>query len=222
MKLHVHALRLGPLSTNCYLVWDEDKEAVLIDAGGGASQLLEFIAAEQLHLRAIINTHGHYDHIAVNEDIVQQTGAEVMIHSDDAAYLTDVELNLAGHFAPKFSGRPANRQLADGDVIRVGTLEFLVIHTPGHTPGGICLLGEGALFSGDTLFAGNIGRSDLIGGDEVALLQSLKRRIWPLQGDVYIYPGHGPQSTLDKEKTNNRWMQVAKVLPDEESPAQSE
>jgi len=217
--MHVHAMRLGPLSTNCYLVWDDALEAVLIDAGGGATQLLEFIAAEQLHLRAIINTHGHYDHIAVNEDILQQTGAEVLIHSDDALHLTDVELNLAGHFAPRFRGKPATRLLCDGEIIRIGTLEFEVVHTPGHTPGGICLICDGALFSGDTLFAGNIGRSDLVGGNEEQLLQSLKYRIWPIQEDLHIYPGHGPQTTLAKEKANNRWMHIANTLPNEEKNA---
>lgn len=209
----MQSFRLGPLSTNCYLVWDEEKEAVLIDAGGGADKLLAFIEGQGLLLRYLINTHGHYDHIACNLEVAAETGAEILIHEDDAAYLTDIDLNLAGHFAPRFAGRAADRLLKDGETIRCGALSFQVLHTPGHTPGCICLLCGDMLFSGDTLFAGSIGRSDLIGGDGVQLLYSLKEKLWPLSDELKVYPGHNAFTELGKEKQQNSWMRKALELP---------
>ena len=204
--------RLGALSTNCYLLWDDAKEAALIDTAGKPEVLINAIRSRDFNLRYIINTHGHYDHITCNAEIAELTGASILIHEADAAALTDNNLNLAGHFSPKFQSIKADRFLYDGDEIRLGELTLKIIHTPGHTPGGICLLVGNLLFTGDTLFAGSIGRSDLIGGNTDALLDSLHTKIWTLEEDYQVLPGHANLSSLNVEKEQNPWMIKTKTV----------
>jgi len=204
--MQMKTFRVGPLSTNSYLLWDEDGEALLIDAAGGSGEILEFITAKKLKLNLIVATHGHYDHIAANTEFIAASKAKLLIHQADEAYPRDIDLNLAGFFSPKYTPHQADRLLVDGDLITCGDLTLQVIHTPGHTPGGICLLGEGVLFTGDTLFAGGIGRSDLVGGDGDLLLRSIRERLLPLAEELPIYPGHGDSSTLGREKKTNPWL----------------
>ncbi len=205
--MEVLGLRVGMLSTNCYLVWDDDKQAVVIDPGGHAERILEAIQQRGLRLRMVINTHGHVDHIAANADLIAATGAQLAIHHLDAAYLCDDRLSLAGHFHTKLEPLQADYPLQDGQELTVGSLRFQVLHTPGHTPGGICLWIADALFSGDTLFAGSIGRTDLPGGDQDQLLQSLREKIAPLPDHLTVYPGHDRTTTLIHEKQRNPWLQ---------------
>jgi len=203
----MQVFRVGPLSANSYLLWDDDREALIIDAAGGVKEIIKVIGEKGLQLRYIICSHGHYDHIAANTDFQSATGAEILIHERDASYLNDTSLNLAGFFSLKFTNHKADRLLYDGEIITCGTLRLQVIHTPGHTPGGICLLVEDMLFSGDTLFARGIGRSDLIGGDGEQLLQSIDERLMVLADDIRVYPGHGEATTIGAERTQNPYLQ---------------
>ncbi|MCL2497543.1 MAG: MBL fold metallo-hydrolase [Symbiobacteriaceae bacterium] len=202
----IRSLRIGSLATNCYIVWDEQGEAVLIDTAGSGAELLQLIVEQRLKLRYIINTHGHFDHITANKIVAEETGAQLLIHEDDAEYLTNNNYNLAGVFASQLVPWEADRLLQDEEAICWGLLELKVLHTPGHTPGGICLLGEGVLFTGDTLFAGSVGRTDLVGGDKKQLEQSITGKLLPLDDEVVVYPGHGAPSTMEWEKKYNPYL----------------
>jgi len=206
--MQMHVFRVGSLSTNCYLLWDDDREALLIDAGGGAGEILRYINQHDLRLRYLVNTHGHHDHIAANDAIVTATGAKLLIHTADASWLSDIKLNLAGLLAQSYNPRAADILLGDGEKITCSSIALQVIHTPGHTPGGVCLLCEGMLFSGDTLFAGSIGRSDLVGGDSELLLSSIQERLLLLDDTLQVYPGHGPATVLGEEKRSNPYIQL--------------
>ncbi|MGE5653021.1 MAG: MBL fold metallo-hydrolase [Bacillota bacterium] len=208
--MEVLGLRVGLLSTNCYIVWDEGKQAVVIDPGGHGERIVDEIHKRGLTLVMVINTHGHVDHIAANTDLMAATGAKLAIHRFDAPYLSDDKLNLAGNFQLKLKPLQADLLLEDGQEITVGSMTFQVIHTPGHTPGGICLQVGDALFSGDTLFAGSIGRTDLPGGDQDQLLQSLREKIVPLPEQLTVYPGHDRSTTLAHELRHNPWLRRSK------------
>jgi glyoxylase-like metal-dependent hydrolase (beta-lactamase superfamily II) len=204
--MNIRCVRAGPVSTNSYLVWDDAGAAVLIDAGGGKAEILQYIAEFQLTLHWLINTHGHYDHIAENHVILVATGAKLLIHEADAAWLSDIKLNLAGFFAARYTPHEAQQLLTDGEIIECGQLSFRVIHTPGHTPGSICLLVGDLLFSGDTLFQSSIGRCDLIGGDAAQLQRSIKEKLLPLPDSTRVYPGHGPMTSIAEERQHNPFL----------------
>ena len=202
--MEVYRLEVMPLGTNCYLVYDENtKDGIVVDPGGSAKDIGEAIDRLDLHIVAIINTHGHWDHIGANVPIQQQTGAKILIHKLDEPMLTDPELNLRKLFLGKGDGGKADRLLEEGDIIELGDLRLQVIHTPGHTEGGICLLCEDLLFTGDTLFRLSVGRSDLPGGDKTALLASLANKLKPLDDSLKVLPGHNSASTLGYEKEHN-------------------
>ncbi|MHB0912361.1 MAG: MBL fold metallo-hydrolase [Armatimonadota bacterium] len=200
------ALAVGALDTNCYIVGDESTgEVLILDPGGDTEEIAS--ALEGYEVRGIVNTHGHADHIASNGCLAERFGCPIMIHALDAPALTDPERNLAalagfgGDLSPT-----ADRLLSEGDEVRVGDLAFTVIHTPGHTPGGICLLSDKTLFSGDTLFASGIGRTDFPGGSYEALISSIREKLLPLDDDVKVYPGHGPATTIGAERAGNPWL----------------
>lgn len=206
--VRIHRLIVSPFETNCYLIADPDsRQAIVLDPGADADSILRTITAEHLTPIAIVNTHAHADHIAANLAVSREFGCPVMIHSLDAPGLTDAVRNLAsfvgydGPISPE-----ADSLLADGDDIVVGAAMFRVIHTPGHTPGGICLFGEGVLFSGDTLFAGGIGRTDFPGGSYEQLMNSIRTRLLVLPDDTVVYPGHGPETTIGRERNTNPWL----------------
>ncbi|MBC7104518.1 MAG: MBL fold metallo-hydrolase, partial [Firmicutes bacterium] len=161
------------------------------------------LKARGLKLRYIILTHGHVDHIAALGEVREATGAEVLIHAADAEMLTDPTRNLSLFTGRRLRFSPAERLLADGDVVEVGTVCLEVIHTPGHTPGGICLKTDDVVITGDTLFAGSIGRSDFPGGNHGQLIRSIKERLLCLPGHTRVYPGHGPETTIEEEKRYN-------------------
>lgn len=201
--------KTGSLATNCYILGcPETKEAVVVDPGWDSADIINLLEEENLHLNYIINTHGHGDHIGANGDLKEYSGAKIFIHQADAELLTDPQKNLSAAFGgKKVTSLPADGFLQDGDVIKVGTsIALEVLHTPGHTPGGICLKGANFILTGDTLFAGSIGRTDFPGGSYEELVTSIKKKLFTLEGDYFIYPGHGPGSTLEKERTSNPFI----------------
>ena len=203
----IETLQVGPLETNCYIVWDPGSmEALVVDPGSEGGRIVKAALDRKLSPKTIVNTHGHADHTGANVFVKEAFGAKIFIHENDEAFLSDPSLNgsnlLPSHM---HSASRADVLLRDGSEIKIGDMTFRVIHTPGHTPGGICLASAGIMFTGDTLFRGDIGRSDLPGGDEEELMKSLKvfLRYPP---ETVIYPGHGPKSTLGREFAENQYL----------------
>jgi hydroxyacylglutathione hydrolase len=201
----------GLVETNCYIAaCPETKEAAVIDPGAFSPKevqtILDIIWQHGLSVKYIINTHGHIDHIAGNQALLKETGAKLCIHADDADMLTSVRLNGSELFGMDLVSPPPDRLLSDGDVIMLGRLEMKVLHTPGHTPGGISLLIDGTLFSGDTLFAGSVGRTDLPGGSETEIIRSIKSKLLILPDETKVRPGHGPRTTIGAEREENPFL----------------
>lgn len=196
-----------PIGTQAYLVGDEAAgEALVVDAPGGiADEVVREAKRLGLRIVALVSTHGHWDHIIDNAALHHLTGAPIAVHAQDAQML---ERPSTAPFTIPISIPPSQPGLllAEGDEVKVGDLRFLVLHTPGHTPGSICLYEptQKALFSGDTLFAGGYGRTDLPGGDDDALMRSLARLV-ALPPDVRVYPGHGPETTIGAELWRQRY-----------------
>jgi len=202
----VRKLVVGPFATNCYIVGSEaNKEGIIIDPADEARLILSQVESLELDIKLIVLTHGHLDHIGALKEVKEAIGAEVAIHGDDVSLLQDHSLGaLFGLFYPTPS--PPDRLLKDGDSLDIGDLHFLVLHTPGHSPGGICLLGHGVVFSGDTLFNYGIGRTDFPGGSYSQLMNSIHSKLMVLPDDTIIYPGHGPDSTIGTERQGNPFL----------------
>ena len=198
----IKTIPVGQLETNCYVVTDEQTlDCAVIDPGDESNAILDYLEEHHLHCRAILLTHGHYDHVGAVEGVQEETGATVYMHA-----LDDHKNNGEVHFPFTL---PANGSYyADGDTVQVGSLRFAVLGTPGHTRGGVTLQCENALFTGDTLFKGSCGRTDLPGGDMEQELRSL-RRLCALPGDYEVYPGHMDSSTLSRERLFNYYCRVA-------------
>lgn len=205
--MKVEKLVVGEMQANCYLVWDEQsKEAVVIDPGGDPDTIIDAISRNSLKVIHIINTHGHVDHVETNDLIRQKTEATLLIHSADVSLLQDLELNLSQALGRGKNFLPPTKTLEDKDKLKLNGFELEVLHTPGHTPGSICLYGDKRLFSGDTLFAGGVGRTDLPGGNFRQLKDSLEHKILKLSDGVVVYPGHGPNTTIGKERRDNPFL----------------
>lgn len=203
----VECLAVGPLQVNCFIIGcPETKSAAVVDPGDDAERVLRRVAKLGLEVKLIINTHGHFDHIGGNRAVKAATGAELMIHSSDLPLLPLAAGHAAAYGLSCESSPAADRTLADGDRVQVGALELQVLHTPGHTPGGICLFGGGHLFTGDSLFAGSIGRTDLPGGDHDTLITSVRRQLMGLPAETVVHPGHGPDTTIGREKKLNPFV----------------
>ncbi len=201
-------MEVGNLGTNCYIVYCEKTlQAAVIDPGGNAAEIIALINRDKLKVVYIINTHGHADHILANTAVRQATGAPLYIHEADAAMLTNAQLNLSPFIGGAMTCDPADHLLKDGDIIKVGEIKFTVLHTPGHTPGGICLQTEDVVFCGDTLFAESIGRTDFPAGSHSQLIKSIKDKLLKLNNDVKVLPGHGPDTTIGWERENNPFIQ---------------
>jgi len=205
--INIELLTVGPLETNCYIVnCEKTQEAVVIDPGAESQNILKTVQENQLELRFIINTHGHVDHVSGNAAVKKAMGVPILIHKDDASML-QAENNPLAVFLPESEpSPPADRLLKDGDVIRFGKVTLRVIHTPGHTLGGVCLHRGKILFTGDTLFARGVGRTDLKGGSSEDLADSIKRKILVFSDDTIIFPGHGPSSTIGQERRYNPFL----------------
>lgn len=196
---------LPAFGTNTYLVWDEfSKEAMIIDPADKSQTLLD--AVKGLNLKYIVNTHGHGDHIGGNKFLKENTQAKLAIHELDASMLNDPNQNLSTHWGAQLVSASADIKLKDGDSLQLGNKKIAVIHTPGHSRGGICLLVEDLLFCGDTLFAGSIGRTDLPGGDYATLINAIKTKLLVLNGNTKVFPGHGPDTTIEDEKIGNPFV----------------
>jgi len=205
--LIVKMLHVGPLQTNCYIIGCEDtKEGAIIDPGGDAKAIMAEVERLGLKIECVINTHGHFDHILDNKEVVKATGARLAIHSADAPMLTKgggaFFFGIVGKASP-----PADMMLKEGQVLTLGNIELKVLHTPGHSPGSICLYNEeeGVLFDGDVLFNMGMGRYDLPGGDYRVLMESIKRLL-ALPDDTTVYPGHGPATTIGRERRSNPFL----------------
>jgi glyoxylase-like metal-dependent hydrolase (beta-lactamase superfamily II) len=199
--MHIIQLTVGPIQTNCYIVSDGET-AVCIDPGWDAELILSKIRENNLELRYIFLTHGHFDHILAAAKVKNETGARVVIHAKDAGMLENSENSLAGMARVEQEQIKADIAAGDGDIFSSGKLSFKYLHTPGHTPGSSVILCEDAMFSGDTLFSTDCGRCDLPGGDYSEMQRSL-RRLYELDGDYAVYPGHDESTTLDTERRVN-------------------
>ncbi len=199
-------LVVGPLASNCYIVGSEsNKEGMIIDPGDEAEVILGNVKDLGLEIKFIVLTHGHIDHIGALKEVKEATGAEVAIHTDEAKSLQrQSSSTLLGLSYP--TPLSPDRLLQDGDSMDIGDLHFGVLHTPGHSPGCICLLGEGIMFSGDTLFNFGIGRTDLPGGSYSQLMNSIHTKLMILPDNTAVYPGHGPDSTIGAERRGNPFL----------------
>ncbi|MEW6410182.1 MAG: MBL fold metallo-hydrolase [Nitrospirota bacterium] len=198
---------VGPLEVNCYIIASEStREATVIDAGDEDSRVLSNLKDNGLTLKYIINTHGHFDHIGGNRTLKDATGALVLMHRGDVEMLQTAS-EQAEFFGIKFTEPPLpDMYVDDGDEIIFGDIKLKVIHTPGHSKGGICLLSDNMVFTGDTLFAGAVGRTDFPGGNFKELLSSVRERLMILPDDTIVLPGHGPESTIRDEKEYNPFV----------------
>jgi hydroxyacylglutathione hydrolase len=202
-------LVVGALETNCYLIGcEKTKEAAVIDPGGeeAVDLILNLLKKNNFNLKYIINSHGHIDHIIGNNLLKAKTEALLLIHRLDADMLVDGNKNISSFMGKEICSPHADKLLKAGDEICLGTLKLKVIHTPGHTPGGISLVLNNIVFTGDTLFAGGIGRTDLPGGSYQDLQKSIKEKLLVLSDDKIIYPGHGPDSTIGEERRTNLYL----------------
>ncbi len=200
-------LVVGPLQVNCFILADEKtKDAVVIDPGDDAADILKVIREKGLKVRYIVNTHGHFDHIGANKAVKDATGAEILIHEADAPVLASAPRQSAMFGMDPVSSPPADRYVKQGDVISAGEVSLKVLETPGHTPGGISLLEQGIVFTGDALFAGSIGRTDFPGGDLLTLLRGIKTNLMTLPDDTRVFSGHGPASTIGEERQENPFL----------------
>ncbi len=201
---------LGVLWTNSYVIDDGNGRCLCVDPGGDPADVVSYLKQEGLKLEVILLTHGHMDHILGVAPLKRTTGARVYMAKLDGPMLSDPELNLSSHFDEALEAVTPDRLLADGDGFTVGDLAVVTVHTPGHTPGSCCYLveqgDERLLVAGDTLFSRSIGRTDLPGGDPAAMDRSLER-LKALEGDMAVLPGHGPETTLERERLHNPFLQ---------------
>lgn len=204
----IKGIEIASMGENCYIVGcEETREAAVIDPGGNPQAILNLLKKYDLKIKYIINTHGHMDHIGGNRALKEATGVEILIHEADAPMLINSKINGSFLMGAKITSPAADRFIDEGDIIKIGTtVEMEVIHTPGHSPGGICLKMDDIIFVGDTLFQGSIGRTDFPGGSFKQLIQMIKEKLLCYGDDVVVYPGHGPATTIGFERQHNPFL----------------
>lgn len=210
--LQIKSWTVGPLAENSYLVaCAHSGQAIFIDPGDDAPQLIEGVHAAGVTLTAILLTHAHLDHVGALTDLRNATGAAVYLHPEDNVLLAQApaQWRMFGREIAPIA--PAEHELRDGDRIQVGTCEFVVIHTPGHTRGSVCFYAaeDNLLIAGDTLFYRSVGRTDLPGGDAATLLNAIRSHLWPLPDATDVYPGHGPATKIGDERAHNPFAGAA-------------
>lgn len=205
----IQMLTVGPIMANCFIVGCEDtNNAVVIDPGDEADRILLSLSESKLTVKYIINTHGHFDHVGGNKRVKEVTGADLLIHPLDAPMLNQLSDNASKWGMFSEDSPPPDWEIDEGDTIEFGQIRMKVIHTPGHTQGGISLFTDGYVFVGDTLFSGSIGRTDFPGGDHETLISSIQDKLFKLGDDVKVMSGHGPETTIDQEKRHNPFARI--------------
>ncbi|MGB5813527.1 MAG: MBL fold metallo-hydrolase [Polyangiales bacterium] len=208
----VEHFSVAPLGCNCVILGDEEsKKAIVVDPGGEAPRILARLAELGLKCEGIVHTHTHFDHIGGTKEVQEATHASNMIHEDDLFLYEGVQMQLDGFRAPFRAPDVAqvDRFVADGDTVQAGGLELDVVHTPGHSPGSICLRADGerpVVIAGDTLFARSIGRTDLWGGDMSQIVDSIRRKLFALPDETLVITGHGPTTTIGEERKLNPFV----------------
>lgn len=201
--MRIDILQVGELEVNCYILSSEKtKNAILIDPGDDYPKIKSFLEKQKLMPRFVLHTHGHFDHIGADNEF----GLPVYAHRLDVELLQSSKENLSDFFSSSFQVNAQTHILEDKETVRLDELSLEVIHTPGHTPGGICLKSGNVIFTGDTLFAGGIGRTDFPGASEERLIQSIEERLMVFPDETLIYPGHGPSSTIGRERRRNPFL----------------
>ena len=208
--MRIKQMTVGMMGVCCYIaICDQTKEAVIIDPGGDEQDILAVCKQEGLTIKYIINTHGHPDHVCGNKLLKDSTGADIVMHTADADFFGQEQVEQFFSQLGLPASPPVDKRVVDGEDIIFGKEKLTVIHTPGHTPGGMCLYAEPNLFSGDTLFSGGVGRTDFPGGSTQELLHSIKTRLLTLPPDTIVWPGHGyggDRSTIAEEKVSNPFL----------------
>lgn len=203
----IKRLAVGPIMANCFILGcDESFEAAVIDPGDEADKILLTLAEYKLQVKYIINTHGHFDHVGANKRMSEVTGAPILIHALDVPMLGQLSTSAAAWGMSADDSPAPEKTIDEGDEISFGNHTLSVLHTPGHTPGGVSLHTDGHVFVGDTLFAGSIGRTDFPGGDFNTLKASIQGKLFTLSDEVVVYTGHGPETTIGQERQHNPFV----------------
>lgn len=195
---------VGVNFTNCYLIGKKDGNAIVIDPGDDLEKIMALIDKNNLNVEKIINTHGHFDHITANSELKEKTNADIYIHEKDKEALVNPDKNLSTHLGQNnlVKLKEADHTLAEGDIIEIEDYKFKVLHTPGHSPGSICLHDKDkqVLISGDTIFSMGVGRTDFPGCSQEELINSIENKLLNLPDETKVYPGHGQETTIGKFK----------------------
>ncbi|KUO66996.1 MAG: MBL fold metallo-hydrolase [Gracilibacter sp. BRH_c7a] len=203
----IESITTPGMGVNCYLLTcGQTKKAILIDPGAGSKMIQNWLKEKDQEIIYILLTHGHYDHIGSVEYLRNELQVQVAIHKDDAEMLTNPAKNLSSFLGKDVKLSPAEILLDDNQELKVGEITLKVIHTPGHTPGGICILTDDGLISGDTLFNGSVGRTDFPGGDMQKLISSIQNRLMDLPDETVVYPGHESRTTIGRERSSNPFI----------------
>lgn len=206
----IKSMTVGNMAVCCYIVaCEETREGMIIDPGGNEEDILAMCEREKVTVKYIVNTHGHADHFCGNAKLKKATGAKIVMHEEDAAFIADPDVEQFFSVLGLAASPPIDMTVKDGDTIKVGNVSFEVIHTPGHTPGGMCLYNAPNLFTGDTLFVGGVGRTDFPGGNHATLIQSIQKRLLTLPSETVVWPGHGyggQSSTIGEERSSNPFI----------------
>jgi hydroxyacylglutathione hydrolase len=207
-KLVVEHLIVGPLQSNCFILGEEESgEAVVIDPGGDGESIMEALKRGEWKVVAVLNTHVHFDHTGANAYVVGRTGAPLLVPRDDAPQLSRTHTEAEVYGLRVDQSPDADRLLEEGDVVRLGDEEVRILMTPGHTAGGASFLTSAGIFTGDSLFSGSIGRTDFPGGDHDTLIRSIREKILSLPDVTPVFPGHGPVTSVGRERTENLFFQ---------------